>query len=206
MSRFAPRTRAFTLIELIIVMTIIAIVAAVAVPSLGIFSTSRQTNNAAAQMLEAAEYARAQAIAEGRTYRLNVDTSAMTYWLTADEGAGTFVAASGDHGQKYQLPSGVTLAAQITQQPNMLFNKTYNDESQETAVQSPQTLIDNEQLGTAGQVMVAAHNDGQYVEFQSTGRVDPATFTISDHFGKKIQLMSSTPSEMFHILAPGATR
>jgi type II secretion system protein H len=206
MSRFAHRNRAFTLIELVIVMTIIAIVAAIVVPSLGVFSTSRQTNNAAAQMLELVQYARAQAITEGRTYRLNLDTSAMTYWLTADQGAGTFEAATGEHGQKYQLPSGVTMTAQITLQPNILLNKTYNDESEETPQQSPQELIDNEQLGTAGQVMIAPHTDGQYVEFQSTGREDPATITISDRFGKKVQLVCSSPSEMYHIPQPGATR
>ena len=108
--------------------------------------------------------------------------------------------------RKIQFPTGVTLTAQITLQPNTLFNKTEQVQTQETAQQSPQQLIDNEQLGAAGQVMTITHTDGNYVEFQSTGRVDPATFTISDRFGKRIQLMSSSPSEMFHILAPGATR
>src|SRR5579862_3048931 len=133
------RFSGFTLIELIIVMVIIAIIAAVAAPSLGVFSKSRLTNNAASQILVMARYARAQSISEGRIYRLNFDTGGGQYWLTADDGTGIF-AATGQDGQR-TVPSGVKMDVQITLQPNILQNKTDTQQQLETSQQSSQTLI-----------------------------------------------------------------
>jgi type II secretion system protein H len=102
------RRAAFTLLELILVMMIMCTVLAMAGPSLRGFFASRQTADAAAQFVTLARYARSQAIAEGRVYRLNFDVQAGTYWLTAQE-SGTFANIASDFGRTFSLPTGTTM-------------------------------------------------------------------------------------------------
>lgn len=101
------RARAFTLVELILVMVIIATVLGITAPSLRGFFASHQTRDAAGRIVALAQYARTQAVAEGRAYRLNFDTSAGTYWLTAQEGA-EFTALRSEFGRTFTLPDGTT--------------------------------------------------------------------------------------------------
>jgi len=98
----------FTLLELIAVLVLISTVLAIAAPSLRGFVRGRQTADAAAQMLALTHYARSQAAAQGRTYRLNVDIDAGVYWLTAAEG-GAFVELRTSYGRSFELPSGVAV-------------------------------------------------------------------------------------------------
>ena len=62
-----------TLLELVLVMVIICTILAMAAPSLRGFFTSRETSDAAAQIVALTHLARSQAITEGRVYRLNLD-------------------------------------------------------------------------------------------------------------------------------------
>src|ERR1700733_6283915 len=88
----------FTLIELILVLVIIAIIAAIVMPSVSAFSAGRSSQNTASQIVVLANYARAQAAAEGRIYRLNFDTTKQTYWLTAQTRA-TFSPPANEYNQ-----------------------------------------------------------------------------------------------------------
>jgi len=96
----------FTLIELILVMMLLCTALGAVAPSLRGFFLSRHVHDAAAQMAALAQYARAQAAAEGRAYRLNYDAQAATYWLTAQEGA-SFAALGTEFGRVFALPEGV---------------------------------------------------------------------------------------------------
>jgi len=102
----------FTLLELVLVMVIICTVLAMAAPSLRGFFASRQTSDAAAQIVALAQFARAQAAAEGRTYRLNMDTQSAKYWLTAQTG-GAFTMLSSEFGRTFSLPEGATAVWQM---------------------------------------------------------------------------------------------
>jgi type II secretory pathway pseudopilin PulG len=93
----------------VLVMMIICTMLALAAPSLRGFFASRQTADAAAQVLSLVQFARAQAIAEGRTYRLNLDDSEHAYWLTAQTG-GRFESPETEFGRRFLLPAG-TIAA-----------------------------------------------------------------------------------------------
>jgi len=95
----------FTLLELVLVMVIICTALGMAAPSLRGFFTSRQTTDAAAQIVALAQYARTSAIAQGRTFRLNVDTRQGAYWLTAQTG-GAFQPLASDFGRVFRLPEG----------------------------------------------------------------------------------------------------
>lgn len=105
----------FTLLELVLVMVVMCTVLAMAAPSLRGFFASRQTADAAAQILALTRLARTQAVAEGRTYRLNVDVEAGTYWLTAQEG-GAFKQLQTEFGRVFSLPEGTRITWQETSQ------------------------------------------------------------------------------------------
>lgn len=105
LGRPAGRAGGFTLLELVLVMVIICMVLAMGAPSLRGFFASRQTSDAAAQIMALAYYARTQAVAEGRTYRLNLDTQSGKYWLTAQT-LGAFTPLSSEFGRIYSLPDG----------------------------------------------------------------------------------------------------
>jgi Tfp pilus assembly protein FimT len=92
-----------TLLELVLVMVIICTILATAAPSLRGFFTSRETSDAAAQIVALTHLARSQAITEGRVYRLNLDTENKTYWLTVQEQGG-FRQLYNDFGRVFKLP------------------------------------------------------------------------------------------------------
>jgi prepilin-type N-terminal cleavage/methylation domain-containing protein len=104
-SRF---TGGFSLLELILAMLIMATLLAVVAPNLRGFTASRQTQNTAAAMVALTRWARLQAAAEGRPYRLNVDIDTGEYWLTAQDGA-NFEELGTSLGQRFLVPDGVTL-------------------------------------------------------------------------------------------------
>ncbi len=109
-------SRAFTLLELILVMGILVIVAGMVAPRLRGFAAGRRTLFTATQIVTAAHYARSQSISEGRAFRLNFDPSARQFWLTADDGGGNFVAvAKDDFDQHFQVPDGVQLDTDVNQ-------------------------------------------------------------------------------------------
>jgi type II secretion system protein H len=98
----------FTLLELIVVLVLIGLALGLAAPSLRGFFASRQTADAAAQMLALTQWARSQAAARGTRYRLNIDTEANLYWVTAQEG-GEFVDIASEFGRQFRLPEGAVV-------------------------------------------------------------------------------------------------
>jgi type II secretion system protein H len=107
------RQSAFTLLELVLVMVIIAIVLAAVAPKLRGWSRGRELRDAADAFVDMTRYARAQSAADGTTYRLTIDSTAGTYQLTKLDGA-QFVAVPFDFGQPKKVPDGyrIELAAQ----------------------------------------------------------------------------------------------
>lgn len=100
----APRPAAgFTLLELVLVLLLISLVMALAVPSLRGFLIGRKSADAVAQVLALAQYARAQAVSTGVAYRLNVDPAKRTYWLTVQKGA-AFTDLGTEFGRRFSLP------------------------------------------------------------------------------------------------------
>lgn len=97
----------FTLLELVLVMVIMCTVLAMAAPSLRGFFASRQTADAAAQIVALTQLARSLAVTDGCTHRLNFDAQGGTYWLTAQR-EGAFVNLSHEFGRVFVLPEGTT--------------------------------------------------------------------------------------------------
>lgn len=98
-------------------MVILAIVAALIVPSLRAFGVGRNNSNTATLIVGLAHYARTQAVTEGRTYRLNFDPAGNAVWLTLEDG-GVFQSPSSDYGQRFNLPEGEQLRTDAAAHPD----------------------------------------------------------------------------------------
>jgi type II secretion system protein H len=100
--------RAFTLLELVLVLLIISTVVAAAAPSLRNWNRGARLRDATDELLATTRLARSQAAATARLHRLNIDPQAGRYWLTMQDGQ-QFVAAERDAGRVVMLPPGVRL-------------------------------------------------------------------------------------------------
>ena len=105
------RRGGFTLLELIVVLGLVGMLLALAAPSLRGFVASRQTADAAAQMLALTQLAGSRSAAQGCVYRLNLDPKTNTYWLTCWR-EGTFADLGCEFGRCFQLPEGTTMHIQ----------------------------------------------------------------------------------------------
>ncbi|MGA3066683.1 MAG: GspH/FimT family pseudopilin [Tepidisphaeraceae bacterium] len=171
--------RGFTLIELILVMVILTIVVGAIAPLLRGFAAGRRTADSARMILALAQYAHTQAQAEGRTYRLNFDDSAGTFWLTADHDDGTFQPPTNDFGKTQKLYPGVTMQVDITPPVVPL------DQQQSATPTSPQPTL-----------------PGAYVEFDPGGRSQPVKISLKDNFGSTVQLACASETDELRILSP----
>lgn len=116
--RSSRRTSAFSLLELILVMLVLALAAALSVPTLSRFARGRETADAAAHLLAVIQYAQDRAIATASTHRLYVSADTNSYHI-ASRRDGTIVALAEEAGRTFYMPQTVTLtwdAAEETQQ------------------------------------------------------------------------------------------
>lgn len=105
------RPRGFTLFELVLVMLIVSVIAAIAAPSLRGFIAGRKNAEAAAQIIALGQYAREQAVGTGAVYRLNVDPAGRAYWLSVQNGA-EFQTVRSEFGRPFRLPEGTVASWQ----------------------------------------------------------------------------------------------
>ncbi len=104
-----------TLLELILVMTILSTILAMAAPSLRGFFTSRRGDETAAQILALTQFARSQAVSEGIAYRLHFDVQKRECWLTAQK-AGTFEPLDTGFGQTFIIPNDLVIELEDVEQ------------------------------------------------------------------------------------------
>jgi type II secretion system protein H len=184
----------FTLMELVLVMLIVALMSAVAAPALIRFAAGREVDNYGRSLIAAARYARAASISEARVYRLNLDEKTAEFWLTADNGGGTFAATTGDYSKPSNPPVGLSMKVQVTPQPNYRMLVTQN--TQQTTVQQPAQTIDGQSNGSAGSLVVDTRTPGSTcMEFQPNGRADPGVIDLMDRQNHHVQLACASPTD-----------
>jgi type II secretion system protein H len=199
MYRRGVKTSGFTLIELILVLVIIAIITAIVMPSVSAFSAGRSSSNMATQLIALTDYARTEAAAEGRTFRLNFDASKGTYWLTAQRD-GVFVPPDNqEYGQIFLLPEHVqwdiTFTSKMTSQMIPPIDEQQVTTQMNTSLSQP--------TGQQNYMVQNSHENGSYVEFDPSGRVDPAQIKLTDvRQGNSIVVGCLSATELFHILTP----
>jgi type II secretion system protein H len=175
-----PR-RAFTLIELILVLAILAILVAVAIPSFEGTAKKGGGKECAGQLMALARYAHSQAIADGVSYRLNIDAAGRRYFLTRQGDGPDFVLLGEEIGRDHLFPEGVTVE----------WDATY-------------LLQQQQQLSQAtGQVQPAVDAGAvPYVEFHPSGRTDPAALRITDAGGAVTEMACLSATETFRLFGP----
>jgi type II secretion system protein H len=112
MRAFHTVSRGFTLFELVLVMAIIAVCAAVVAPYLGGFARGRVLPNTATQFAATARWCRSQAISEGVIYRLNFDAENGKWWVTKGDGK-LFKAVTDEMGKEFVLPEGLVIETNL---------------------------------------------------------------------------------------------
>ena len=176
--------RGFTLLELILVLLLISTVLAMAAPSLRGFARGRQTAEAASQLLAMTHWARSQAAAEGRLYRLNVDVQAGAYWLSRQRG-GAFVELDGEYGRHFRLPDGVTV-------------------SLETPTGGSASNPAGHPAGHSANG--SADDSAAYIQFHPNGRCDEAAIELRGRQGEVFRVTCDSATERFRIASPEETQ
>ncbi len=185
--RDAGRSGGFTLLELILVMLIVAVVMAMAAPSLGLFTGARPLTDTAALIVALADHARTQAVTEGRLYRLNIDAESGRVWVTAQEGA-EFAPLRTDFGREFRLPEGTRLAWPTPPAPRT-----------DTTTTVPGLLMPGQEAD--------AQQDPQgpsvtVVPFFPDGRSRPCRMRLTDRRGNAVDVECATPAGRFRVVAP----
>ena len=108
---FSAFRRAFTLIELILVMALITIVVSVSLPSLKGFFRGRDLDSEARRFLSLTHYGASRAVSEGIPVELYVDTQQKLYGLRAQAG----FLESDNKAVQYKLPE--ELSFEVTAAP-----------------------------------------------------------------------------------------
>jgi prepilin-type N-terminal cleavage/methylation domain-containing protein len=179
-----PQPRAFTLVELILVMLLISTALAIASPSLRGFTRGRQASNAAGRVLALTHLARSLASAAGEPYRLCTSADGTACWLEHQE-AGAYVAVQEGPGQRLNLPEGLTVRVST---------------SQEVALPSS----DDGAVGLGRGLSASgggAGDAGGYVQFDPDGRADVAVLEVQDQAGQVLRVANPSPGERFHIVS-----
>jgi prepilin-type N-terminal cleavage/methylation domain-containing protein len=103
------QSRGFTLLELVLVLLILCIAAAAALPSLTGWGRASAVRDAGDQFLAVARWARTSALADSTVYRLNVDSASGTYFVTVQDGT-QFVPPGNEFGRPFSVPDGFSIA------------------------------------------------------------------------------------------------
>ena len=107
-----PTSSGYTLLELVLVLAIIATALASVAPSLSGFVKGRKTDEAAMQFVALTHWARSQAVSDGTSYQINLDTQAGKWWISVEEGD-SFTDVTGPFGRVYTVGEGVQLETDI---------------------------------------------------------------------------------------------
>jgi type II secretion system protein H len=172
--------RAFTLIELILVLAILAILVAIAIPSLEGVARSQGAKECSGQLMALARYAHTQAIADGVSYRLNIDSAGRRYYLTRQGDGPDFVELGEEIGRDHMFPDGI----------NVEWDNAYALlQQQQQAAQATGQVQPVVQAGAA-----------PYVEFYPSGRTDPAAIRITDRAGNITEMACLSATETFRLI------
>ncbi len=104
--------RAFTLIELLLVLFILTLVVAIVGPQLRGFSAGRTIKNNATSILAMTHYARTQSVTQGLVYRLNYDPLTRKLWVSYQSG-NSDVKPPNDFATPLQLADGIKIDTDI---------------------------------------------------------------------------------------------
>ena len=171
-----------------------------AAPSLRGFFAGRQAADSATAMLSLTKLAQSQAIAQGRPYRLNIDTQGGRFFITAQE-AGSYCQVATDMGREFRIPTGCELTVETTS--SQLAPSGLPSAANQPA---PTDLGGRLSVAMGGSPAVESGvtDDGcDYIQFYPTGRHDVARVEIRDSRGDAYVVSCESATEPFRITTPG---
>ncbi|MEM7625066.1 MAG: prepilin-type N-terminal cleavage/methylation domain-containing protein [Planctomycetota bacterium] len=115
-----PSRQAFTLIELILVLVIIATLVAVASPTLGRLHRKSKLDAAARTIVALHAEARSRALRDGRAYRVVIEPAEHRAWIEG-QAAGGFTATADAAGREVVLDKTITLEFDDAPEDNGLY-------------------------------------------------------------------------------------
>lgn len=176
----AARRRAFTLLELILVLVILSVMVAIVVPSLTGVGRNRGADEVTSQIMALCQYGRSQAISDGYAYRLYLDPANRQFQLMVDVGDGTFGELGKEMGQVIYLPEGVSMS--------------FDDAFYLAAIEQ------GSETGRVAPPREAASIP--FVEFKPSGRIDPCRISVMDRDGAVTDIICPSPTETMRLLKP----
>ena len=182
----------FTLIELIFVLAVIAVVAALVLPRLDPFVPERRLKSAVRMLSGTISLAYGEAIAKNKTYRLYLDSKKDMYWIAeitpsqADEEPGG--------------SSGIRLGTQFQLLQYERNSESVEEKEPTEPMFSPKTLPDGVHFSSVeiNRGLAMATSDLPYIEFNPLGGAIPATIILmnddGDHFAIEYDGVTGIPT------------
>lgn len=195
LENFASET-GFTLIEVMLVLTLIVILSTASMPSLRGFAGSTRLKSSASAIRDMLHFARDTAITEGSAYLVVFDLDQNRYWLASSE----TIAASDLNASLITNASNTPIQAEV-QSPDL---------SQRTVARTSMILgipqVPNHSISLSQMVVnrnsQSRHIDSgiDYVYFSPTGSSEEATLYIQDPGGRVVSISVEAASARVRIM------
>lgn len=117
MTRRRRHPAAFTLLELVLVLALLAVVAMMVAPSFRNFARAQDAEDSANQILALSRWAQTQAVARAERYRLYMDQQTGQYQLMVERGQ-VFETLGEEFGRAFVLPHGVHMECSVLTEGN----------------------------------------------------------------------------------------
>lgn len=185
----------FTLIEVVLVLTIIVILSSVAMPSLRGFAGSTRLKSSASAIRDMLHFARDMAVTEGTAYLVVFDLDQNRYWLASSE---TFV-ASDLQGSLHTNTSNTTSQTRV--QSTELSRSAVSRTSMILGIpQQPNHSISLSQMIVNHNSQTRHIDSGvDYVYFSPTGSSQETTLYIQDRDGRVVSISVEAASARVRI-------
>jgi prepilin-type N-terminal cleavage/methylation domain-containing protein len=106
-TRTSSGNRGFTLVELMVVVALLGFILLLTFPNFRDLLEPRNPKRVVLQLVGSLKYAQSQAATSKQRYRLNLDLKENAFWISREEGRGSFQRDSSRMGKPSYLPSGM---------------------------------------------------------------------------------------------------
>ncbi|UCD56586.1 MAG: hypothetical protein JSV16_12230, partial [Candidatus Hydrogenedentota bacterium] len=171
-----------TLIELVMVMAIISVIAAIVLPRLDPFVPRRRLKSAARLLSGTISLAYGEAVAKNKTYRLYMDPSADRYWITEVRKL--------KEGEDVKTAVGIRIGTQFELLQYVEGTENIEENAPTEPMFAPKTLPPGVHFSSVEiqHESTIASLGPQYIEFSPLGNASPATINLVNDEGENLAI------------------